>query len=416
MPKSKEETAMTVSRIYELRDFYYRELTDDVLPFWLSHGIDKEKGGLLDFLDRQGQPLSTDKGGWAQGRATWIFSALYNDLEPRDTWLSAARCCADFTRDKVLAGPEGRAYFELDRNGNPLVLRRYLFSEAFAIIGLAEYSKASGDSSYLRKAIDTLAVYDRFRGKLEPKINPDLRPMRGHSDTMIMINVFQVLRGADPEHASIYSSRIQERIEELFRYFVKPEKKVLLETVGPEGEITEGCEGRTINPGHIIETSWFLMSEAHFTGDKALMKKAIDLLSWSLELGWDTEFGGLFSFLDAEGRQPAQIEWDMKYWWPHCEAIIATLMAYVLTKDRRWERWFETIHEYTFSHFPDPVYGEWFGYLHRDGSIANTVKGNHYKVCFHIPRCMLKVISLLDVLPKDELSKEEVSDPILHCI
>ncbi len=245
MPKSKEETAMTVSRIYELRDFYYRELTDDVLPFWLSHGIDKEKGGLLDFLDRQGQPLSTDKGGWAQGRATWIFSALYNDLEPRDTWLSAARCCADFTRDKVLAGPEGRAYFELDRNGNPLVLRRYLFSEAFAIIGLAEYSKASGDSiglaeyskasgdsSYLRKAIDTLAVYDRFRGKLEPKINPALRPMRGHSDTMIMINVFQVLRGADPEHASIYSSRIQERIEELFRYFVKPEKRVLLETRG----------------------------------------------------------------------------------------------------------------------------------------------------------------------------------------
>lgn len=394
---------MTTSRIRGLRDFYYRELVDDVAPFWIAHGIDREKGGLLDFLDRQGRPLSTDKGGWAQGRAAWIFSALFNELGHRDEYLAAAKSCADFTRDHVLAGPGGRAYFELDREGRPLVLRRYLFSEAFAIIGLAEYSRASGDSSYLKKALDTLDVYDRFRGKLEAKINPEIRPMRGHSDTMIMINVFQVLREADPERVALYTSRIAERVRELFRYFVKPEMEALLETVGPEGEMTEGCEGRALNPGHAIETSWFLMNEALVTKDAGLMAKAVDILSWSLERGWDTDFGGLYSFLDVEGRQPAQIEWDMKYWWPHCEALIATLMAYSATGDRRWERWFETIHDYTFARFPDRVYGEWFGYLRRDGSIANTVKGNHYKVCFHIPRSMLKIIRLLDGLLKEEV-------------
>lgn len=394
---------MTTSRIRGLRDFYYRELVDDVAPFWIAHGIDRENGGLLDFLDRQGRPLSTDKGGWAQGRAAWIFSALFNELGHRDEYLAAAKSCADFTRDHVLAGPGGRAYFELDREGRPLVLRRYLFSEAFAIIGLAEYSRASGDSSYLKKALDTLDVYDRFRGKLEAKINPEIRPMRGHSDTMIMINVFQVLREADPERAALYTSRIAERVRELFRYFVKPEMEALLETVGPEGEMTEGCEGRALNPGHAIETSWFLMNEALVTKDTGLMAKAVDILSWSLERGWDTDFGGLYSFLDVEGRQPAQIEWDMKYWWPHCEALIATLMAYSATGDRRWERWFETIHDYTFARFPDRVYGEWFGYLRRDGSIANTVKGNHYKVCFHIPRSMLKIIRLLDGLLKEEV-------------
>ena len=394
---------MTASRIREFRDFYYRELVCDIVPFWLEHGIDYEKGGLLDFLDRQGRPLSTDKGGWAQGRATWVFSALFNELEQRNEYLSAAKICADFTRDKVLAGPDGRAYFELDRDGRPLVLRRYLFSEAFAIIGLAEYSKASGDQSYLKNALATLDVYDRFRGKLEPKINPDLRPMRSHSDTMIMINVFQILREADQEHAALYTSRIAERIQELFRYFIKPDLRALLEITGLDGEMTEGCEGRTLNPGHAIETSWFLMNEAKFTNNSELMSKAIDILSWSLERGWDSEFGGIYSFLDVEGRQPAQVEWDMKYWWPHCEALIATLMAYASTKDRHWERWFETIHDYTFSHFPDRVYGEWFGYLHRDGSIANTVKGNHYKVFFHIPRSMLKIIQLLNELTKEEV-------------
>ncbi len=394
---------MTESRLRSLRDFYYRELTFDVAPFWIEHGIDAENGGLLDFLDRLGNPLSTDKGGWAQGRAAWIFSALYNQFQPRKEYLEAARSCADFTRDKVLAGPNGRAYFELDRKGSPLVLRRYLFSEAFAIIGLAEYSKASGDHSYLEKALDTLQVYNRFRGKLEPKVNPELRPMRGHSDTMIMINVFQILRDIDPDHTEVYTKRIAERVDELFRYFVKPELTALLETTGLNGEMTEGPEGRTINPGHAIETSWFLMNEARYTQNSELMKQAIEILSWSLERGWDTEYGGLFSFLDIEGRQPVQVEWDMKYWWPHCEALIATLTAYTVTKDRRWERWFETIHDYTFSHFPDRIYGEWFGYLHRDGSIANTVKGNHYKVCFHIPRSMLMILKLLDQLAKEEV-------------
>jgi len=187
-----------------------------VVPFWLAHGIDREKGGLLDFLDRKGNPLSTDKGGWAQGRAAWMFSALYNNIEPRDEYLVAAKICADFTRDKVLAGPYGRAYFEVDREGRPLVLRRYLFSEAFAIIGLAEYYKASGDIFYFKKALDTLDVYDRFRNKLEPKVNSLIRPMHVLSDTMIMINDFQILRSADPEHETVYTSRIAERIKEIF--------------------------------------------------------------------------------------------------------------------------------------------------------------------------------------------------------
>ncbi|HOV94123.1 MAG TPA: AGE family epimerase/isomerase [Spirochaetales bacterium] len=393
---------MINERARYLRDMYYRELTENILPFWMSYGIDNEKGGIMDFLDRQGQPLSTDKGGWAQGRATWVFSFLYNNLEQRDSWLRAAKSCADFTRDRILAGPQGRAFFEVDRDGKPLVIRRYLFSEAFAIIGLAEYAKASGDQSYFDKAINTLAVYDEWRGKLEPKVNPAVRPMLSHSDTMIMINVFQVLRRLDPKSESYYTSRIQQRIDDLFTYFVKPKYKAVLEIVGAGGEITEGSEGRTLNPGHSIETSWFLMSEAKRTSNVLLMGKALEILSWSLDLGWDTEFGGLFSFADIEGKQPVQVEWDMKYWWPHCEALIATLMAYTYTGDRRWERWFELIHEYTFSHFPDPIYGEWFGYLHRDGSVANTVKGNHFKACFHIPRCMFMVIRLFDELAKQE--------------
>ncbi|MBL8967066.1 MAG: AGE family epimerase/isomerase, partial [Spirochaetaceae bacterium] len=396
---------MTKARIAELRDFYLRELRGDTLPFWIEKGIDREHGGLLDFLDREGRPLSTDKGGWIQGRFTWVLSRAANSAasspEERARWMEAARLCADFVRDKVLAGPDGRAYFELDGEGRPLVLRRYLFAEAFAVIGLAEYARALGPAAgapYLAKALETLAVLEANRGKLAPKIDPATRRLRGHSETMILINVFQVLRDADPARAADYTRRIDAQIEELFRWFVKPELRVLLETVNEDGSLAEGCEGRCVNPGHCIETAWFIMEEGRRRGDESLVRGVLPILEWSLERGWDAEFGGLFSFVDLEGRRPAQIEWDMKYWWPHCEATYGCLLAYALTGEPKWERWFETLHDYTWRRFPDPAHGEWFGYLRRDGSVANDVKGNHYKGAFHVPRFELYAGLLLDAM------------------
>ncbi|MEI6873683.1 MAG: AGE family epimerase/isomerase [Spirochaetota bacterium] len=396
---------MTATRIEELRDFYLRELTEDTIPFWIGHGIDREQGGLLDFLDRQGRVLSTDKGGWIQGRFTWVLSRLieaYGEKGVRPEWLEAARLCADFVRDRVLSGPGGRAYYELTREGKPLVLRRYLFSETFAIIALAQYAKATGDRAYLDKALATLAVLDANRGKLEPKIDPTTRRMRGHSETMILINVHQVLREAlrarDPRAVEEQTRRIDVQIEELFRYFVRPERRALLETVNYDGSIAEGLEGTCINPGHAIETAWFLMEEGRWRGDYSLVERSLPLLEWSLERGWDPVYGGLFSFVDLEGGTPAQIEWDMKYWWPHCEATYACLLAWALTGEARWERWFETLHEYTWKRFPDPVHGEWFGYLRRDGSVANDLKGNHFKGAFHVPRFELYSGILLDAL------------------
>ena len=396
---------MTASRIDELKKFYLHELTENTIPFWIRNGIDHEYGGLLDFLDRKGRPASTDKGGWVQGRFTWVLSRLieaYGKEGSRPEWLDAARLCVDFVRDRVLSGPGGRAYFELTREGKPLVLRRYLFSETFAIIGLAQYAKVSGDDAYLEKALETLAVFDANRGRLSPKIDPATRSMRGHSETMILINVHQVLRevlrNRDAKAAGEQTTLIDAQIDELFRYFVKPELRALLETVNYDGSPAEGPEGSCINPGHAIETAWFLMEEGRWRGDYSLVERALPLLEWSIERGWDPVYGGLFSFVDVDGGTPAQIEWDMKYWWPHCEATYACLLAWALTGEARWERWFETFHAWTWQHFPDPEYGEWFGYLHRDGSVANDLKGNHYKGAFHVPRFELYSALLLDAI------------------
>ncbi|MBN2656021.1 MAG: AGE family epimerase/isomerase [Spirochaetales bacterium] len=387
---------MDSNTIGELKDFYYKELIEDVIPFWERNSVDHEYGGFMDFLDREGKPLSTDKGGWVQGRAVWIFSTLYKEIEPKKEWLEAAEKGVRFIREHLIRKEDGRVYFEVTREGKPLVMRRYLFSEMFAAIGLAAYSEVSGDRAALAEAKQLYALIDNLEGKLEPKIDPATREFRGHSMTMMQISLNQIMRQADPESAGKYTARIDRQIDELFRYFVKPELKALLETVGHEGEMSEGPEGRCVNPGHAIETAWFILEEAKYRNDKDLMEKTLPILGWSLDLGWDKEYGGLFSFVDIGGKQPAQIEWDMKYWWPHCETVYALLLAYEMTGRDVYEQWFKKVHDYTWSHFPDREKGEWFGYLRRDGSVQVDLKGNHYKGPFHIPRFLMKTYKLLE--------------------
>ena len=140
-----------------------------------------------------------------------------------------------------------------------------------------------------------------------------------------------------------------------------------------------------MNPGHAIETAWFIMAEAKRRNDKALLARALEILDWSLVLGWDEKYGGILYFVDIEGRQPVQYEWDMKLFWPHNEAIYATLLAYSLTGEQKYEAWFEKILKWAMSRFPDKKYGEWIGYLHRDGSVSHDLKGNMWKGAFHVP-------------------------------
>jgi N-acylglucosamine 2-epimerase len=216
--------------------------------------------------------------------------------------------------------------------------------------------------------------------------------------TMIQINTLQVLRKCDTTPQPLpYDAWIDAQIDEVFRFFVKPEKRALLETVGPAGEyLGDIPEGRCVNPGHAIETAWFIMEEGRHRKDDRLVQQALPIIDWSLDRGWDPAHGGILSFVDVEGKQPPQYEWDMKLWWPHNEAIYATLLAYSLTGERKYATWFDKILVWSLAHFPDRKFGEWFGYLHRDGSVSHSLKGNMWKGPFHLPRQQLFCHLLLE--------------------
>src|SRR5512137_2934095 len=136
---SSENPTFSLAQIAE---FYRDTLLNDVIPFWMRHGVDREHGGFLTAVDRDGSILDTDKSVWFQGRAGWMFATLYNSVEKRPEWLEAARSCLEFSR-RYCHDTSGKMYFTVTRDGKPLRMRRYVFSESFAAISSAAIAKAT---------------------------------------------------------------------------------------------------------------------------------------------------------------------------------------------------------------------------------------------------------------------------------
>lgn len=373
---------------------YREDLTGNILPFWLKNGMDPVNGGIYTCLDREGRLMDSTKSVWFQGRAGFIFAYAYNNIEKKPEYLSASESCINFI-EKYCFDKDGRMYFEVTGNGKPLRKRRYVFSECFAVIAMAEYSKASGKHEYADKALSLFKDILRFidtPGILEPKYLPELKAI-GHSVTMILINTASIVRSVKPD--PVLDKRIDESIEMIRKYFMHPEYKALLEMVTPEGDLIDTINGRVINPGHCIETAWFLLDEAKHRGwesgeGKSIKETALTILDWSWDWGWDEEFGGIINFRDCKGFPAQDYSQDMKFWWPQTEGIIAGLLAFEATGDKKYLEMHRKVNDWAYRHLPDHEFPEWFGYLHRDGSVAQTAKGNIFKGPFHIPRMMIK--------------------------
>ena len=383
----------------EWQESYKKDLCENIMPFWLKNGLDRVNGGIYTCLDRDGSLIDSTKSVWFQGRFAFVCSFAYNTIEKNPEWLAAAKSTLDFIEAHCFDS-DGRMYFEVMADGTPLRKRRYVFSESFAAIAMAEYAKASGDESYALKALNLFKDIRKFvstPGYMEPKYLDSLQA-KGHSLVMILINTASRIRNviSDP----VLDKQIEESIASL-KDFMQPQFKALLEMVGPNGEFIDTCNGRVINPGHCIETAWFLLEEAKYRGwEESLTQQALQILDWSWEWGWDKQYGGIINFRDCKNLPPQDYSQDMKFWWPQTEAIIATLYAYEATKDDKYLIWHKQISEWTYAHFPDNEFGEWYGYLHRDGTVAQPAKGNIFKGPFHIPRMMIKAFDLCNELTK----------------
>lgn len=367
---------------------YQENLLGSVIPFWVRHSVDWDQGGYFTCLDRDGTVYDPRKYVWLQGRQIWMFSRLYNQVEPRPGWLEIAahgmRFLLGHARDA-----QGRYYFRLARDGSPSFFQRKPYAAVFAVMALAEYARTGAGPEYRDAAVSLfwqVIEWIRKPALLGREALPGQPSFQSLADSIVVAKMALEIADFDLDWRI---RRLMEACLDEALLHHEPEREILLEFRGGGSDARIFPEGRLFNPGHSVEAAWLLWLLAEKTGRTHELPRIERILEGSLTFGWDSEYGGLYYFMDIENRPLLQLEAQMKLWWPHAEALYATVLAYCRTNDSRWLAWLERIDEYSFRQFDDPGHGEWFGYRDRQGNLTHSLKGNHYKGCFHVPRALL---------------------------
>jgi N-acylglucosamine 2-epimerase len=378
-----------------IRDQYRSLLLEGMAPFWLEHGIDREYGGVLSCMTEDGRVQSTDKFIWSQARSVWTFAALYNRIEPRPEFLEAARNSLRFLlaygRDE-----RGRWVYHTDRQGRVLEGATSIYSDCFAIYGLSEYYRATRDSLAISVARQT---FDRVVRRVEePDFNetapyPMPPEWKNHGVPMILTEVAHEL--AETLHDDQLEAQARQYAGRIMTHFVKPQRKVLLEFLTRDFQELPPPAGTFVMPGHAIESMWFVLHVARHGGDRELIERACEVIRWHLEFAWDETFGGLFLSRDTAGGEPFLPHSQKKLWWPHVEALYATLLAYELTGHDWCIKWYQKVADWAWRHFPMPSGGEWYQRLTREGEPSSEVIALPVKDPFHLPRGAILIVQLM---------------------
>jgi N-acylglucosamine 2-epimerase len=381
---------------------YERELADSVIPFWEDHCVDRECGGFFNSLDRDGSVYDTDKYLWMQWRIVYMFAVLAKTRfagAKRDRWLAIARDGFAFLMEHG-RDEGGSFYFALNREGKPIIAPYNIGTEFFAIMACAALYRAVHEGRYRDAAAAVLQTVlgrlDNPKGPWNKRLPAD-RKRLAHEDRMATVNLGLELRGSLDLPG--IEGMVDDAIDSILDRFWRPEHGVVLEHLDEDfAPDLSSCAGRLVSPGHGLESAWFILKHSETLDRRDRIEKACVLIKSTLDRAWDREHGGIFYFMDVLGRPPAELEWDMKLWWVHCEALVATITGYALTGDRDLLDWFEKIDEWTWRRFPDPVHGEWYGYLSRRGEPTHLLKGGRWKCFFHLPRALLECTGRLEKL------------------
>lgn len=390
-------------------DLYRAELLERSIPFWLNHALDWQYGGIATCISDAGDIINTDKYLWSQLRAVWTFSALYNHIEPRDEWLAAARNIVDFVK-WCGRDVEGQWVFCVDQRGRVKQGATSIYADGFAIYGLTEFARATGDAAAVDLALTTYHnVQQRLAQPGSYRTDPYPLPagVKAHGVSMIFALAFYELGCLLHDDAIIEAGLHHAR--EVLDVYRRPERELLYEFMRLDNKLIDSPRGRAIVPGHAIESMWFMIHIFQALGDDDRLRQAVETIRWHIEFGWDETYGGILLSRDAAGGEPWWPFADSKLWWPHTEALYALLLAYEVSGESWCLEWFDKVHDYAFHHYPVPEHGEWTQKLDRQGRPFTETVALPVKDPFHLPRALIYSVLSLSRLAAAE-NKQSNSD------
>lgn len=384
----------------DLHTFLKQHLLESVIPFWLEHAVDPA-GGLNSCIRDDGTVDNREKWLWSQWRAVWVYSSLYNLIEPRPEWLDVARHICSFAGRHGWDDEVGGWVLCLSGEGEVVRGCESIYVDGFAIYGLVALARATGDEQFTLLARKTADHALRRLAAPHDEIPqfpfPAPKGARVNGIGMIFSLVFWELgQFADDDK---YRAAAIALCDDMFTNFYRRDRNMWLERIAADNNEFPPPLGTAVVPGHVIEAMWFQIHIARDQGNRERIDECVRLIKRHLELGWDEEYGGILLAIDADGADDVGWEFaDTKLWWPQTEALYALLLAYEHSGEDWCLEWYDKVHAYSFANYPVAEHGEWRQKLSRDGKPITDVVVLPVKDPFHLPRALIYCVDVLSRL------------------
>ena len=384
----------------EMRDV----LTQNILRFWLDRMTDRENGGFYGRIDNSGvlHP-EAEKGAILNARILWSFSAAYRVLGDPE-YLEAATRAKDYIIDHFIDKEYGGVYWSVDYLGRPLDTKKQFYAIGFAIYGMSEYARATGD----REALDyALQLFDCIEEHaFDPEHNGYIEACTREWGEIADMRLSE-LDANFPKSQNTHL-HIIEPYANLYRCLKVPKVEAALRNIigiftdrilNPkthhldlffEMDWTRGA-GHLESYGHDIECSWLMHEAALVLGDKEVLAKVEPIVR---EVAKASEKG-----LRPDGSMIHEANLDTGYvdddlhWWVQAENVVGWFNLYRYFGDETALERAGRCWDYIKSQLIDYEHGEWYWSRHADGTL-NTVddKAGFWKCPYHNSRMCLEIL------------------------
>ena len=389
--------------ILKLKDEVRLELENNILSFWIEKMTDIEHGGFYGRIDGDDQlHEQAPKGAILHARILWTFSAAFRLLK-KPAYLKTAKRAKEYLIEKFYDQENGGIYWEVDYLGNPTQTKKQIYALGFAIYGLSEYHRATGDQEaldYAVKLFETIEEHSfdlEFNGYMEAftrnwELIEDMRLSdKDENEKKTMNTHLHILEPYTNLYRVWKDDRLKKKLENLIELFIGP---ILNKNTGHLLLFFDehwNAKSTAFSFGHDIEASWLIHEAALVLGDEALLarvNKQIYRIADAASEGLMENGGLIYEYFPETRETDAEF-----HWWVQAENVVGNVNLYQHFNDqvaleRAVKGW-----EFIKQHLIDHRHGEWFWGSYLDHTTnRQDDKAGFWKCPYHNGRMCMEII------------------------
>lgn len=390
-----------------------KNLRENIMAFWYPRTLDRANGGYVINHNSAGKPNPEgSKGIVTQARQLWLFSRLAREGYDSGSMLEAAGHGFTFLRDKMWDRKHGGFYWEVDASGTKVLRpKKHMYGESFALYGLSEYAKASGDKAALALPDELFALfekhsYDAQYGGYREYFNQDWSTppaneegyLQATPDLKLMNTHLHLLESVTAYYRASNSATVRRRLAELID--IESNAVVRKGLVACTDKYDRNWTPRLdadrkwnrVSYGHDLENGWLLADacRALECSPYPLADLFRELWAYSLKYGYDADQGGFWN----SGPFQAPADDRTRVWWVQAEAIVSALYMYRLTQDEKYWNVFAKTYDFIEKYVTDWKAGEWFESVTPDLQ-QRGAKAQIWKAGYDNGRAMIECLGIL---------------------